>query len=211
MTQNSPTLLFVGVVLGVVALPGLDMAFVMGSSLALGRKQGLAAVAGIVVGGACLVTLTALGMSVLVMALPLAFDALLLAGALYLAWIGVALVRSGTSLSIDVRCGTSSVWITFRRGVLTSLMNPKAYLFMLAILPQFLHADHRATWLQAVLLWFIIATTQTGVYGTVAISAARARDWLAVRRGAVSFASRMVGIILIIAALTAVLKDWRSG
>lgn len=210
MIHSVQLLLFFGVVFGVIALPGLDMAFVIGSSLALGRRHGFASVAGIVVGGACLVTMTVLGIGVLLTTLPATFNVLMLAGALYLAWIGVALLRSGSALAVNAECNSSSAWVTFRRGVLTTLMNPKAYLFMLAVLPQFLRTDHGTIWQQAALLWLIIAATQTSVYGTIAISMTQARGWLVVRPSAMTFAARAVGAMLIIAALIAVFEGWRT-
>ncbi len=80
--------LFFALVFGIVVLPGLDMAFVLGSTLAGGRRRGFAALAGIVAGGVCHVVMTALGIGVLLKLIPGAFNALLLAGALYIACSG---------------------------------------------------------------------------------------------------------------------------
>ena len=57
--------LFFALVFGIMVLPGLDMAFVLGSTLAGGRRRGFAALAGVVAGGVCHVVMTALGISVL--------------------------------------------------------------------------------------------------------------------------------------------------
>lgn len=85
MTHYAHLWWFFVLVFGVVLLPGLDMAFVLSSALTGGRRKGLAAVAGIIVGGVCHVVMTALGISMLLQLLPGAFNALLLAGALYIA------------------------------------------------------------------------------------------------------------------------------
>ncbi|MGH8233392.1 MAG: LysE family translocator [Rhodanobacteraceae bacterium] len=209
MTHASHLLLFFSVVFGVIVLPGLDMAFVMGSSLALGRRHGLAGVGGIVAGGFCLVALTTLGIGALVETLPSTFNVLLLCGALYLAWIGASLLKSDTALAVaDVR-GNGSVWRTFRRGALTCVMNPKAYLFLLAVFPQFLRPAYGTIWAQAAVLWLIIAVTQTGVYGAIALAAARARSSLLISPRAGRVASRIVGIVLIAVAMLTVCEDWR--
>ena len=63
--------LFFLLVLGIVALPGLDMAYVLGSSLSGGRRGGLAAVAGIMAGGACHVLLSGLGVGALLIGMAL--------------------------------------------------------------------------------------------------------------------------------------------
>ena len=86
--------LFCLLVLGVIILPGLDMAVVLGNALAGGRTHGLTTLAGVVAGGACHVLMAAIGISVLVQWVPGAFNALLTAGAVYLAWIGWSLLRS---------------------------------------------------------------------------------------------------------------------
>ena len=211
MSHIASLLLFAALVFGIVVLPGLDMAFVMGSSLVAGRRHGLAAVAGVIAGGICHVVMTTLGISVLLKVIPGAFNALLLGGALYIAWIGVSLLRSDSAFGMQDRARSSgSAWVTFRRGALTCLMNPKAYLFMLAVFPQFLRAEYGPLWTQALALWIIIAVTQACVYGGIALAAAQARGWLVTRPGAAIAASRAVGVVLIIAALFTGVEGWRS-
>ncbi len=210
MSHSADLLLFAVLVFGIVVLPGLDMAFVMGSSLTAGRRHGLAAVAGIAVGGVCHVVMTTLGISVLLKAIPAAFNALLLAGALYIAWIGISLLRADSAFGIQAQDCEISAWTTFRRGTLTCLMNPKAYLFMLAVFPQFLRAEYGPLWSQALALWVIIAITQVTVYGAVALVAARARGWLVRRPGAGAVTARVVGAVLIGAALFTGFEGWRA-
>ncbi|MFC5526392.1 LysE family translocator [Rhodanobacter ginsengisoli] len=201
--------LFFALVFGIVVLPGLDMAFVMGSALAGGRGRGLAAVAGIVAGGVCHVVMTALGISMLIKLVPGAFNALLLAGALYIAWIGISLMRSDDAFGLKPDTGRRSATATFRRGMLTSLLNPKAYLFMLAVFPQFLRPDYGLIWLQALILWLIIALNQVCVYGGVALMADRARVWLQGKPAAGALATRCVGILLVAAAMFTGFEGWQ--
>lgn len=210
MSHSADLLLFAALVFGIIVLPGLDMAFVMGSSLTAGRRHGLAAVAGIAGGGACLVMMTTLGIGVLLKVVPAAFNALLLAGALYIAWIGISLMRADSAFGVQTEGGATSAWTTFRRGALTCLMNPKAYLFMLAVFPQFLHAQYGPLWSQALVLWIIIAITQVTVYGAVALAAAQARGWLVRRPAAGLVTARVVGAVLIGAALFSGFEGWRS-
>jgi threonine/homoserine/homoserine lactone efflux protein len=210
MSHAVDLLLFAALVFGIVVLPGLDMAFVMGSSLTAGRRHGLAAVAGVVAGAACHVVMTTLGIGVLLKVMPAAFNALLLAGALYIAWIGVSLLRADSVFGIQTQGGAASAWVTFRRGAFTCLMNPKAYLFMLAVFPQFLHSEYGPLWSQSLVLWLIIAFTQLAVYGAVALAAAQARGWLVRRPGAGMAVARVVGTVLIGAALFTGFEGWRS-
>ncbi|MEW9624969.1 LysE family translocator [Rhodanobacter geophilus] len=210
MSHAAQLWLFFVVVFGVIALPGLDMAFVFGSALSGGRARGLAALGGIVAGGACHVLMTALGISVLVRLVPGVFDALLLAGALYIAWIGVSLLRSAAVLQAPATGNAaSSLGVAFRQGLLTCLLNPKAYLFMLAIFPQFLRPADGLLWLQALVLWAIIALTQCGVYGTLALLAGRVRSWMQGRPASGVLATRCVGGLLIAVVVLAGLEGLR--
>lgn len=201
--------LFCALVFGIVVLPGLDMAFVLGSAITGGRGKGFAAVGGIVAGGVCHVLMTALGISVLLQLLPGAFNAVLLAGALYLAWIGTSLVRSTSAFAIVPDEHSRPMAATFRQGLLTSLLNPKAYLFMLAVFPQFMRPEYGALWLQAVVLWLIIAINQLCVYGGLAVMADRARAWLQHKPRAGAMAARSVGMLLIAAAVVTGVGGWR--
>ncbi len=211
MSHATSLLLFAALVFGIIVLPGLDMAFVMGSSLTAGRRHGLAAVAGVIAGGIGHVLMTTLGISVLLKLIPGVFNALLLAGALYIAWIGISLLRSNGGF--DLQSGiaaTPSAWVTFRRGAFTCLMNPKAYLFMLAVFPQFLRTEYGPLWSQALVLWIIIALTQFAVYGAVAIAAGEARGWLSRKPAAGIVAARVIGAMLITAALATAFEGWRA-
>ena len=211
MSHYEQLWLFFVLVFGIIVLPGLDMAFVMGSALTGGRSRGFAAVAGIIAGGICHVLMTALGISVLIKLIPGAFNALLLAGALYIGWIGMSLMRSESSFGLrpaDTRLRSRAA--TFRQGMLTSLLNPKAYLFMLAIFPQFLRPDYGLIWLQALVMWLIIALNQLCVYGGVALMADRARRWLHGKPAAGMMATRCVGALLIVAAMFTGFEGWRG-
>lgn len=211
MNQQEPLWLFVALVFGVIVLPGLDMAFVLGSTLTGGRRRGFAAIGGIVAGGVCHVVMTSLGISVLLKLIPGAFNALLFAGALYIAWIGWSLIRSKAHGNDEPSPQLSrSGLATFRQGMFTALLNPKAYLFMLAIFPQFLRPQQGSIWLQASLLWSIIAINQLCVYGGLTLLADRARIWLHDKPAAGTAMARGVGMLLILAAVFTGVEGWRG-
>jgi threonine/homoserine/homoserine lactone efflux protein len=209
VTHYAQLRLFFALVFGVVILPGLDMAYIMGSALSGGRRAGFAALGGVVVGGACHVVMTGLGVSLLLRTVPGAFNALLITGALYIAWIGVSLLRSDAAFSV-VATGDRPLSATFRQGMLTCLLNPKAYLFMLAIFPQFLRPQYGALLAQAAVMWLIIALNQVLVYGGLALAADRARQWLSREPAAGAFVARSVGVLLIGAAMFTGIEGWRG-
>ena len=209
MTQTAHLWIFFVLVFGVVLLPGLDMAFVMASALVGGRRAGLAATSGIVVGGVFHVLMGALGIMAVLQLMPRLFNAMLLAGALYIAWMGIVLLRSTAAFGATQSLQARSQGATFRQGLLTSLLNPKAYLFTLAIFPQFLKPEYGALWIQAVVLWLIIAMTQIAIYGGMALAGDQLRAWLSKRPAANAWLARAVGGILIATALYTAYEGWR--
>ena len=201
--------LFFGLVFGVVVLPGMDMAFVLGSALVGGRKAGLAAVGGLVAGGVCHVAMAASGVAVVLKLIPWAFNAVLLAGAAYVAWLGLGLWRSSAAFAMDTPENLRSPAATFGRAALTNLLNPKAYVFMLAVFPQFIRPEQGSIAAQAVALSAIISATQASVYGTVALLAVAIRGWLRRNPGANLTLARSVGLLLMLVALVTVFEGWR--
>jgi threonine/homoserine/homoserine lactone efflux protein len=138
---------------------------------------------------------------------PAAFNLLLAVGALYVAWIGLSLIRAGSVLgAAEVRSRGAAA--TFRQGAMTNLLNPKAYLFMLAVFPQFVRPEWGPVWSQALVLGAIIAATQTAVYGALALGADRARSWLASRPRGQRTAGRIVGTMLLAVAVVTLVESW---
>jgi threonine/homoserine/homoserine lactone efflux protein len=202
--------LFFTLVLGVVILPGLDMACVVGSSLAGGRGAGLAAVAGVVAGGACHVAVASAGLGLLLEVIPAAFNLMLLVGSAYLAWVGLSLLRGGAGGGAAPVAGAGSRRAAFQRGAITNLTNPKAYLFMLAVFPQFVRPDQGPLAAQSAVLWLVIAVCQVAVYGGLALAATGARRWLSRSHAAAGRLGQLVGVVLIAIAFWAAWRGWRA-
>lgn len=213
MSHSVNLWLYFVIVFGVIVLPGLDMAFVLASALVGGRRSGLAAVAGIVAGGVCHITMGALGIAVMLKVWPALFNLVLLTGAAYIAWIGWSLLRSKSAFQVasaSGRTASRAPAMTFCQAMLTSLLNPKAYVFMLAIFPQFLQVGQGPIWSQAMVLGVITALTQAGVYGPIAILSGRAGSWFDANPGGVTAATRIVGGLLILAAIFTGVEGWQA-
>jgi threonine/homoserine/homoserine lactone efflux protein len=197
--------LFFCLVFAVILLPGLDMGFVLASALVGGRRAGLAAMAGIVLGGFVHVVAVLSGAALFLQASPRAFQALLVGGSAYLAWVGWSIFHSTVALSPTAGLVKAPL-VTLRKGLVTCLLNPKAYLFMLAVFPRFLHPAAGSLWAQGAVLSAIIAATQVLVYGAVALAADRVRRWSGPRAGAVL--PRTVGAVLMLAAVATLGSAW---
>jgi|SRR5215469_840502 len=210
MTHYSQLWLFSVLVFGVVLLPGMDMAYILGSALTGGRRAGLMALAGVMTGAVVHVIAGVLGISVLLKLYPAAFKFMLLAGACYIAWIGWSILKSASAFHMGAGLALRPSLVTYRQGMLSCLMNPKAYLFMLAVFPQFLHPEYGALWIQGVVMWLIIAVNQAGVYGGIALAADGVRRWLAGEPESAVIVSRVVGVMLIGAAVFTAVEGWRQ-
>jgi threonine/homoserine/homoserine lactone efflux protein len=192
-------------VLAVILLPGMDMAYVMASSVSGGRRGAISSVLGIASGGAIHVVVGATGMAALVLVFPQAFRAVLLLGTLYLLWIGWSIWRSADATQSQVQVAPLSGAAVYRRAVTTCLLNPKAYAFMLALFPAFVRSDTRSLVAQTLALGLITVGTQIVVYGTVATLAVRARDLIRARQ---SLIARTMGGMLIVSALLTATRAW---
>jgi threonine/homoserine/homoserine lactone efflux protein len=200
MSEAANLWLYFLVVLGVIVLPGMDMAFVMGSSMTSGRRAGMAAVAGIVAGGVIHMLIAATGIGVVLKLFPAALTFIMLAGAVYIAWIGISLFKVSSLTGPAVVQGGRSFARSFFGAIATCMSNPKAYVFMLAIFPQFVHAERGSLVMQVVMLSVITALTQVAVYGGLALAAAQAQPALAARPKANAVLAKGVGVVLLVAA-----------
>jgi threonine/homoserine/homoserine lactone efflux protein len=117
--------------------PGPNMAYLALVAATEGRARGYAAVAGVALGLAVLGVLAAMGVAALIAASPLAYLVLRWAGVGYLLWLAWQGWRGAEQPEGETAAGSPlSVW--FRRGLVTNLLNPKAAVFYVAVLPQFL-------------------------------------------------------------------------
>lgn len=189
--------LFFILLLGIIIVPGMDMLFVLANSLTGGSNRGLAATGGIMLGGVVHSLNGAIGIGLLMHFVPILFNPLLIAGGAYMAFIGYTLMCSSITVGSEGPAGSRSAWKAFRQGAVTCLINPKAYLFIFAVYPQFLKPDYGPMWIQAVIMGAMTIATQFAIYGGLAITAGRSRDLLIANPGATAFAGRAAGLLLV--------------
>ncbi|MGM4980298.1 LysE family translocator [Hyphomicrobiales bacterium] len=189
--------LFFLLLVGIIIVPGMDMLFVLANSLTGGSNRGLAATGGIMLGGVVHSLNGALGIGLLMHFVPILFNPLLIAGGAYMAFIGVTLMRSSITVGQEGPAGSRSAWKAFRQGAVTCLINPKAYLFIFAVYPQFLKPDYGPMWIQAVIMGAMTIVTQFAIYGGLAVTAGRSRNLLIANPRATALAGRAAGLLLV--------------
>jgi threonine/homoserine/homoserine lactone efflux protein len=130
---------FAAVALALVLTPGPNMAYLVSRTICQGRAAGLVSLGGVGIGFVVYVLLAAFGITALLFAVPLAYDALRLAGAFYLGWMAWNALRPGGASPFQVRSlPADSHRRLFSMGLLTSLLNPKVAALYLSLLPQFI-------------------------------------------------------------------------
>lgn len=158
--------------------PGPDMLFVLSCGMRGGPRAGLLATAGLATSEAVHVLVAAAGLTALFTAVPEAFTALRVAGAVYLAYLGIQMIRQRG----DLIPGTGTNGVSGRRayltGFLTNLSNPKMIAFSVAFLPQFVDPARGHVWIQFAVLGLILITLEFVVDGAVGICAGRIGRWL---------------------------------
>jgi threonine/homoserine/homoserine lactone efflux protein len=158
----------------IIATPGADVLLAIATALASGRRHGLAAVAGMASGYLVHAALAAVGLAVLLAGSPTAIRVVEGCGAAYLAWAGLGQIRSRNDPPPD----SVALREPFRRGFLTSLLNPKGALFFLAFLPQFL-PEGDGQRLAAFGYGLIFSGLTVVIYGGYAMASGALRDRLA--------------------------------
>jgi len=153
------------------ATPGVDFLLTVSRTLQGGARAGFAAALGINAGCVVHALAAAFGLAALLALYPAAFQAIQWAGAAYLIWLGLGMLKqalrggAGAGASVGVGVGEEALAAParsfaedFRTGVLTNVLNPKVALFFLAFLPQFVPAATAHKTLSFLLLgsWFVV-------------------------------------------------------
>jgi threonine/homoserine/homoserine lactone efflux protein len=185
---STETLLAFLVAMAIFAyMPGPAILYTAAQTLARGRRAGLMAALGLHIGGYFHVFAAMLGLSAILAYVPTLYAAIKIAGALYLVWLGIAMIRQPDAGGPAPVPRARSARKAFIESVVVEVLNPKTALFFLAFLPQF--ADPAAAWpvwLQLLILGTatLIAFASADIVTVFAASivAARARQGGPVRR-----------------------------
>lgn len=152
--------------------PGPNMIYLVSRSITQGRNAALISLGGVALAFVVYLLATALGISALFMALPLAYDVLRFAGASYLAYLAFQAVRPGGTSAFSVRpLPKDSPRRLFTMGFLTSVLNPKIALMYLSLLPQFIDAERGDVLPQLLVLGCVQICISVMVNAAVASSA----------------------------------------
>jgi len=198
MTLDAQLLAFVGISLLLAVTPGPDMAVVTKNALAHGRRGVLLTTTGIALALAIWVGATAVGLSALLRASGELLFVLKLAGAAYLAYLGVRTLLESRRRPPDLLAEAppaAPAHAIFRQGFLSAISNPKLGVFFVTFLPQFVVPGQALLprLLELGLVFAVIGWSWMNVYGLLItrireiITAPRVRQWM----------QRVTGVVLL--------------
>ncbi len=152
-------LLFFAAALILAITPGPGIFYVLARSLAGGKREGVQSSFGTFAGGLFHVFAAALGISAILAASAVAFHTVKYAGAAYLAWLGIRMIRSRNADMAFQNLQPSQS--AFRQGIVTEALNPKTALFFLSFIPQFIAPERGHVFFQFLLLGSISVILNT--------------------------------------------------
>ncbi|MGH8787063.1 MAG: LysE family translocator [Cupriavidus necator] len=198
--------IFSAAVMLLLLSPGPNMAFVMAHGITYGPRGGVATALGIAVADLILTVLTATGITALVMAWAPAFDLIRYAGAAYLLWMAVKALRQPLALKEAV-VTQASLRSVFVRAMLNSLLNPKALLFFMVFLPQFVDPGKGGVAQQLLMLGLVLTVIATVFHALLGAAGGTVRRFLSRHPKAATLQSRGLAAVLVLLALRLVLTS----
>ncbi|GIU20449.1 LysE family translocator [Shewanella sp. MBTL60-007] len=137
--------LYLTTVVALLLIPGPDMLLIASSSLSYGRKVGVYASFGNATSGLILTLLAAMGVSAIIAMNPMALEVLRILGGAYLLKMGWDCIRSSAAEAPEIEQQNNLAKLLYRRAVVSNLLNPKALIFFVLFLPQFVSTQLTAS------------------------------------------------------------------
>lgn len=180
MLTDGTTLISFGLASAVLIVsPGPTMFYIVARSLEQGKEAGFVSALASFLSAIVHFMAAGLGLSTILMTSTVVFSTVKYAGALYLIYLGIQTLRSNTSLSVDGMISRDPLLSIFYQGVAVHTLNPKAAIFFLAFLPQFLDPTQGSIWKQLIPLCIIYTILGLVIDGTCAVIAGQMREWIA--------------------------------
>ncbi|TCL87835.1 threonine/homoserine/homoserine lactone efflux protein [Curtobacterium sp. PhB142] len=198
------------VALGMVLTPGPNMMYLVSRSISQGRRAGLVSLAGTGVGFLVYMTMANVGLAAVFIVVPWLYTALKVAGAAYLLWLAYRALRPGGVSVFDTRdLPRDSTAKLFRMGLVTNLLNPKAAIMYLALIPQFVDQNAGGVVSQGFQLGALQIAVSLAVNaviilaaGSIAVFLRRKPSWMRWQRWATGALIGAVGVKLALDAPT---------
>ena len=197
MPHPASLLAFAAIALGMALTPGPNMIYLLSRSICQGRTAGLISLGGVALGFVFYMLCAAFGITALLLAVPYAYDALRLAGVVYLLWLAWQALKPGGRSPFEVRAlPPDSPRKLFAMGFVTNLLNPKIAILYLSLLPQFIDPQHGSVLAQSLALGGIQIALSVSVNAAVAVTAGSIAAFLAGRPAWLVLQRWLMGTVL---------------
>lgn len=171
--MSTSLLAFVLTCLVIEITPGPNMAYLAALSLSQGVRAGIAAVAGIAIGLSVYGVAASLGLSAIIDNSAFLYETLRWGGVAYLLWLAWEAWTAEREVSPETVDGGINAWTAFRRGMITNLLNPKAAVFYVAVLPDFIQIGKGAVAAQTLMLSAVYVGIATAIHLVIVLLASR--------------------------------------
>jgi threonine/homoserine/homoserine lactone efflux protein len=206
MIEISTLLLFSLATLALFLSPGPNMAFVLTYGAAYGSRGGIAAALGIAAADVILTVLTATGVTAIVAAWSPSLSIIRYIGVAYLLWLGFKAITSTNKLNV-LKAERFSFEVIFRMGLFNCLLNPKALIFFMLFLPQFVMPENGNVTLQLLILGLILSLLGLGFHAMLGVFSAAIQKVFAANKIVTRYQGWFLGIVLFALALRLLLSD----
>jgi threonine/homoserine/homoserine lactone efflux protein len=211
MPHLSALLGFALVSFGMVRTPGPNMIYLISRSLAQGAAAGMVSLGGVALGFVFYMLCAAFGITALLFAVPYAYDALRLGGALYLLWLAWQVLKPNGRSPFQVRdLPVDGPKKLFAMGFLTNLLNPKIAMLYLALLPQFIDPGAGSVLMQSIVFGTIQIVISVSVNAMIALTAGSITGFLSTRPNWLKAQRWLMGTVLAGFALKMALETRRA-
>ena len=185
------------VALGMVLSPGPNMIYLISRSICQGRTAGMISLGGVALGFVFYMVCAAMGITALIMTVPLAYDTLRIAGAAYLLYLAWQAVKPGGRSPFHVKeLPRDTPGRLFVMGFLTNLLNPKAAVLYLSLLPQFILPARGSVLRQSLVLCAAQISISVAVNSLIVVMAGSVAAFLASRPKWVQVQRWFMGTVL---------------
>jgi len=168
-------LVFVVACVALAVTPGPNLLYIVSRTLVQGRPAGLISLAGTITGLLFHVLAAAFGLSALLLAVPMAYEVVRVAGACYLAWLAWQTWHAQPP-HVGGMNASQPYFTLWRDGAATGILNPKVALFQLALFPQFVDPAHGSVLVQSLMLGATQLVVLAGIDCLWVLAASRARN-----------------------------------
>ncbi len=174
-----PTLLlYLAASWALILIPGPDILYVLARGLGNGRRTGVISALGIGFGECIQTMLAVAGLAAILATSLTAFVVIKYLGAAYLVYLGIKTFRDKNAIALPGAVASTPRGIVFWQGVLTNLFNPKAEIFFVAFLPQFVNPTHGHAHLQILIFGLLFALSDILFLCTLAYYTGSVHTWL---------------------------------